>query len=113
MAGTFHTARGEAGRPFRFTYRPTACGVAIEFRARAGEDYEYSAFLPSHRRLPNVRGRTVSGGAYRVSFNLPGAVRLERGYASSSEPWLVRARIRLHPAKTDIARVTLCGAPLP
>ena len=99
-------------RNVTFRFEPVACGVRIAFPARRGDKLEYSAFMRGRRGDVQVGESTVSDSRQIVSFDHPGRVELESGYASASDPRLVRARIRFEPAAADTIGITVCSRAL-
>jgi hypothetical protein len=95
-----------SGVSFRFT--PSACGVAMSFPTRLGDSYEYSTFINGRRASPQVRPGAILGPGSELRFDHPGAVSLERGYASALDPFMTRARIRFQQASGNPITLTLC-----
>ena len=94
---------------YRFT--PTKCGVTYEFPAEAGDTVEYSIFMRAGKddRPPNVSARGVSDADARWTFSRPARVKLERGYASGLDPYLVRARATFSDLPAGPVRIAVCG----
>ena len=87
------------------TYKPLRSGVRITWRARRGERFEYSLFLPA---APVERRGRVVGGGLRVSSSVPLKItRVERGYASGRDSPLVRARTELRARRTGAVSLVL------
>jgi hypothetical protein len=105
-AGGAVTVRGGLGRRRAgVRYKPSGCGVEMAFRGRRGDRFELSAFFA---RRPSVEPRAVVAGGRRAELNLPARVRLESGYASATEPRLVRARITVRLPRSQSVRMLVC-----
>jgi hypothetical protein len=94
---------------YRFT--PTKCGVTYEFPAQAGDTIEYSVFLRDDKDqgAPKVTARGVSDRNARWTFNRPARIKLERGYSSGLDPFLVRARATFADLPAGPVRISVCG----
>jgi hypothetical protein len=96
-------------RGVTFRFEPVGCGVRITFPARRGDKLEYSAFMRGRKRDVQVARGVVTDATQAVTFDHPGKVKLETGYASAADPRLVRARIRFEPAAADTIGITVCA----
>ena len=93
-----------------YRFQPTRCGVQMEFPAQAGDTIEYSMFFQAgDGGRPEVSERGVEDDNARWTFNRPATVELERGYASASDPQLVRARATFSNVSAGPIRITVCG----
>jgi hypothetical protein len=96
-------------RRVKFRYQPVACGVRLTFPARKGDRVEYSAFMRGSKRSLVKRARSVADRRHVVSFDHPADVTLIRGYASASDPVLVKARLRFNVKRSRTIAITVCA----
>ena len=92
-----------SGETFRFT--PVSCGVKATFTRRRGGTLEYSVFF---RTRPSISGGQLTSDGIAVQASPRPSVRLKGGYASATDPRLVRAVMRF-PASRRPVSVTICG----
>jgi hypothetical protein len=91
-------------RGVRFRFVPLPCGVRVEWPARRGDRYEYSAFVR--------RGRTAgpAGDAVQeLAYDPAPAATLERGYSSGTDARLTRVRLRFTARRARTLSVTTCA----
>ncbi|MEA2369080.1 MAG: hypothetical protein QOH38_1798, partial [Thermoleophilaceae bacterium] len=88
----------------------TECGVEVLFAAYPGNTYEYSAFFRGND-LPTSasNGKKLTNGKQDVRFSpKPDEIGVQRGYASSVDPRLVRARMQFRVSKARTVHVRMC-----
>ncbi|MEA2308611.1 MAG: hypothetical protein QOI65_897 [Thermoleophilaceae bacterium] len=108
LKGAIRSRSGDYVAPLRETYVAVSCGVELLFAAYPGRTYEYSAFFRGND-LPQRHGGKLDDGKQRVSASPePDSVQLERGYGSSVDPRLVRARMRFRVSKARTVHVRMC-----
>jgi hypothetical protein len=108
--GAFRALRGTPGvhRSADVRYSPVDCGMEVSFTARAGDRTAYSVFLVDRGHI-HVETGLVSSGGTAVTLDPPGHVAIERGYVASSDPSVLRARIRWSSHSARRIRVKICG----
>ncbi len=85
----FRTHAGATVRRARVRFTPTACGVRVAVPGRPGDIWEHSIFFDA---APRRLGRTaVRGGRVVFRATQPVTVAIRGGYASATDPHLVRA----------------------
>jgi hypothetical protein len=109
MTGSIRARDGRQLAAYRASYVARSCGVEVQFAARPGLVYEYSAFFRG-TDLPDRRsGGRLRGGGMRVTASpAPASVRFQRGYGSAVDPHLVRARMRFSVPRSGTVRVRMC-----
>jgi hypothetical protein len=103
-------ARGGVWLRRRVTFRwtPVPCGVRLTFPARKGDHLSIGFFLPGTAGA--VDGTAMVSGAVRVTVSpAPRSVRFEPGYASGTDPAIVRGRASVLVRRSGLVRVTTCG----
>jgi hypothetical protein len=109
VTGSIRDRRGRPLAPYRASYVTRRCGVELRFAANPGFVYEYSAFFRGSRLPERGRAGELRGGGLRVTASpAPASVKLERGYGSSADPHLVRARMRFGVPAPRTVRVRMC-----
>ncbi|HEX8065816.1 MAG TPA: hypothetical protein VF520_04735 [Thermoleophilaceae bacterium] len=110
--GTVRALASTPGAPLRtgvtFRFEPLPCGMRMTFPVRAGDAFDYSAFL-----LPqglSVRPASLRDATSRVALSRPARVSVEDGYASATDPALVRARASWRPSAGGSISVTHCAS---
>lgn len=107
VTGGFRSAGGgwlRRGVEFRFRVLP--CGVRLELPTRAGDSYEYSAFV---RGSPSPAA--AGDGAQQLAFDpRPSASRAGR-FSSGTDPWLTRVRLRFASKVSGALALTTCTRP--
>ena len=94
-------------RRVRFVVEPTDC-LSLLVSARAGDRYDFSAFLPSGRphEVGPFYGRVGDRGAV---FSEPlTSARLRRGYASASHARLTRGRFSIRARSSRFVGMGIC-----
>jgi hypothetical protein len=105
-----HPSKRWVRRGVQFRFEPVGCGVRLTFPARAGDLFEYSAFMRGTKRDVTIGPGVVTDATQSVSTSpIPQAVALEGGYASAADPRLVRARIKFEPQVDQTVAVTVCS----
>jgi hypothetical protein len=110
VKGSIDSRSGDALAPYRATYAATECGVELLFAAYPGNTYEYSAFFRGNDLPKSFNGgKRLSDGKQTVRYSpKPDDIGLQRGYASSVDPRLVRARAMFRVSKARTVHVELC-----
>jgi hypothetical protein len=109
VTGSIRDRHGQPLAPYRASYVTRACGVELGFAARPGFVYEYSAFFRGSRLPERGRPGELRGAGLHVTASpAPASIRLERGYGSSADPHLVRARMRFGVPAPRTVRVRMC-----
>ena len=91
-----------SGVPFRFA--PQGRCVQISWPAKAGERYEYSAFL----RGGSTSSTGGSDARQRITFSDRVASKVEGGFASGTDATLKRARFSFTRSSAGTASITTC-----
>jgi hypothetical protein len=110
VKGSMRSRSGDVVAPLRAKYVVTDCGVELQFAAYPGKTYEYSSFFRGND-LPKLddKGSSLTDGDTRVTWTpQPKDIALQRGYGSSNDPRLVRARLRFRVSKARTIHVTQC-----
>jgi hypothetical protein len=95
-------------RGVTFRWTPVPCGVRLTFPARRGDRISIGAFLPGASAV--VEGAAMVAGPVRVTVDpAPRSMRFTPGYASGSDPAIVRGRASVLVRRTGPVRVTTCG----
>jgi hypothetical protein len=92
----------------RFRFERADCGVRMSLLVAAGDALEYSAFMRGRAADVGVRERSVSDGRHEVTASEPVRVSLEDGYASASDPRVVRARMPIARGERRVVSFTFC-----
>lgn len=87
------TPSGRSARRAMIAFAPAGCGVRIVPKARAGERWEYSVFLPARPPPRRVGKSVVAGGEVRAAYGGAGHIATGGRYISPSYGSLVRSRM--------------------
>jgi hypothetical protein len=93
LAADLVTSTGRVVRRGAIIVAPARCGVRMTPGARAGERWEYSAFLPASPRPRRLSKRTIASGGLRTGYRGAGHVVTGGRYTSPSYGRLVRSRL--------------------
>ena len=110
VSGSIRDRSGDSIAPYRANYAATECGVEVLFAAYPGHIYEYSAFFRGGDYPKSYNGgKRLSDGKQTVRYSpKPDDIGLQRGYESSVDPRLVRARTMFRVSQPRTVHIEMC-----
>ncbi|HKP90953.1 MAG TPA: hypothetical protein VJT75_13380 [Thermoleophilaceae bacterium] len=110
VKGSIRSRSDDAMAPYRANYKATDCGAEVLFAAYPGHTYEYSAFFRGGDLPKSFNGgKRLSDGKQTVRYSpRPDDIGLQRGYESSVDPRLVRARTMFRVSKARTVHIEMC-----
>ncbi|MEA2368143.1 MAG: hypothetical protein QOH38_861 [Thermoleophilaceae bacterium] len=112
MIGGYRRLRGvpDVSRSADERFRPLSCGVEVSFPVRKNDIVEYSVYLADEGHFERGGGQVTSGGTTVSASPRPRRIVIGNNYRSSTNPEVLRARLRWHSHAKQRMHVRICAS---